>query len=51
MESAPRIVIAGGDYLDAPAACGQQRNLHRGESTVTGIDSQPNMTYQPELVQ
>jgi NADH dehydrogenase len=44
-----RIVIVGGGYVGMYTALRLQRRLHRGEATVTVIDPQGYMTYQPFL--
>jgi NADH dehydrogenase len=44
-----RIVILGGGYLGLYTALGLQRKLRAGEASVTVIDPQPHMTYQPFL--
>jgi NADH dehydrogenase len=46
---AQRIVILGGGYLGLYTALGLQRRLRGGEASVTVIDPQPHMTYQPFL--
>jgi NADH:ubiquinone reductase (H+-translocating) len=46
---AQRIVILGGGYLGLYTALGLQRKLRGGEASVTVIDPQPHMTYQPFL--
>ncbi|HEV8559469.1 MAG TPA: NAD(P)/FAD-dependent oxidoreductase [Actinophytocola sp.] len=49
-KSAPtRIVILGGGYVGLYTALGLQRKLRAGEASVTVIDPQPHMTYQPFL--
>jgi NADH dehydrogenase len=49
-KSAPtRIVILGGGYVGLYTALGLQRRLRAGEASVTVIDPQPHMTYQPFL--
>src|ERR671936_2303650 len=49
-KSAPtRIVILGGGYVGLYTALGLQRKLRGGEASVTVIDPQPHMTYQPFL--
>lgn len=50
LKSAPaRIVILGGGYVGLYTALGLQRRLRAGEASVTVIDPQPHMTYQPFL--
>src|SRR3954452_16377942 len=44
-----RIVILGGGYVGLYTALGLQRRLRAGEASVTVIDPQPHMTYQPFL--
>jgi NADH dehydrogenase len=44
-----RIVILGGGYVGLYAALGLQRRLKGNEASVTVIDPQPHMTYQPFL--
>src|SRR5215217_3798809 len=44
-----RIVILGGGYVGLYAALGLQRKLKGNEASVTVIDPQPHMTYQPFL--
>lgn len=51
MDSAPHILIVGGGYVGMYTAYRLQRKLRRGEATVTVIDPQPNMTYQPFLAE
>jgi NADH dehydrogenase len=46
---ATRIVILGGGYVGLYTALGLQRRLRAGEASVTVIDPQPHMTYQPFL--
>jgi NADH dehydrogenase len=46
---AKRIVILGGGYVGLYTALGLQRRLRAGEASVTVIDPQPHMTYQPFL--
>ncbi len=45
----PNIVIIGGGYAGFYAAFKLERQLRRGEATVTIIDPLPYMTYQPFL--
>jgi NADH dehydrogenase FAD-containing subunit len=44
-----RILILGGGYVGFYAALGLQRRLRGGEASVTVVDPQPHMTYQPFL--
>ena len=44
-----RILILGGGYVGLYTALGLQRKLRSGEASVTVIDPQPHMTYQPFL--
>jgi NADH dehydrogenase len=44
-----RIVILGGGYVGLYTALGLQRKLKGNEASVTVIDPQPHMTYQPFL--
>ncbi|HEU5469947.1 MAG TPA: NAD(P)/FAD-dependent oxidoreductase [Actinophytocola sp.] len=44
-----RIVILGGGYVGLYTALGLQRRLRAGEASVTVIEPQPHMTYQPFL--
>jgi NADH dehydrogenase len=44
-----RIVIVGGGYVGMYTALGLQKKLRSGEASVTVIDPQPHMTYQPFL--
>ncbi|MBC6450325.1 NAD(P)/FAD-dependent oxidoreductase [Actinokineospora xionganensis] len=44
-----RILILGGGYVGLYTALGLQRRLRSGEASVTVIDPQPHMTYQPFL--
>lgn len=43
------ILIVGGGYVGMYTALGLQKRLRKGEATVTVVDPQPNMTYQPFL--
>lgn len=45
----PHILIVGGGYVGLYAALRLQRRLRRGEASVTVVDPQPYMTYQPFL--
>lgn len=45
----PRIVIIGGGHVGLTLALRLQRKLRPDEATVTVIDTQPHMTYQPFL--
>jgi NADH dehydrogenase len=49
MASGTRIVIVGGGYVGMYTALRLQRKLRAGEASVTVIDPQANMTYQPFL--
>ncbi len=44
-----RIVIVGGGYVGMYTALGLQKKLRSGEASVTVVDPQPHMTYQPFL--
>lgn len=44
-----RILIVGGGYVGMYTALGLQKKLRTGEATVTVVDPQPHMTYQPFL--
>ena len=48
-ENRPRILVIGGGYVGMYVALRLQRKLRPGEATVTVVDPQPNMTYQPFL--
>ncbi|MGH3770538.1 MAG: NAD(P)/FAD-dependent oxidoreductase [Pseudonocardiaceae bacterium] len=45
----PRILIVGGGYVGMYTALGLQSKLRHGEASVTVVDPQPQMTYQPFL--
>ncbi len=45
----PRILIVGGGYVGMYTALGLQSKLHPGEASVTVVDPQSQMTYQPFL--
>jgi NADH:ubiquinone reductase (H+-translocating) len=47
--SRPRILIVGGGYVGMYTALGLQAKLTAGEASVTVVDPQPQMTYQPFL--
>jgi len=49
MASRPHILIVGGGYVGMYTALRLQRNLRRREATVTVVDPQNHMTYQPFL--
>lgn len=44
-----RILILGGGYVGLYAALGLQKKLRANEASVTIVDPQPHMTYQPFL--
>jgi NADH dehydrogenase len=44
-----RILIAGGGYVGMYTALGLQSKLRAGEASITVVDPQPHMTYQPFL--
>lgn len=44
-----RILILGGGYVGLYTALGLQKKLRAGEASVTVVDPQPHMTYQPFL--
>jgi NADH dehydrogenase len=46
---APRILIVGGGYVGMYTALRLQRRLKRGEATITVVDPQSYMAYQPFL--
>jgi NADH dehydrogenase len=46
---ATRILILGGGYVGLYTALGLQRKLRGNEASVTVVDTQPHMTYQPFL--
>jgi NADH dehydrogenase len=46
---APRILIVGGGYVGMYTALRLQRQLKRGEATITVVDPQSYMAYQPFL--
>jgi NADH:ubiquinone reductase (H+-translocating) len=45
----PRILIVGGGHVGMYTALGLQSKLRDGEASVTVVDPQPQMTYQPFL--
>lgn len=45
----PRILIVGGGYVGLYTALRLQKKLRRGEATVTVVEPQNHMTYQPFL--
>lgn len=47
--SAARIVVVGGGYVGMYTALRLQSRLRAGEASVTVVDPQPHMTYQPFL--
>ncbi|MGB6162974.1 MAG: NAD(P)/FAD-dependent oxidoreductase [Pseudonocardiaceae bacterium] len=47
--NSPRILIVGGGYVGMYTALGLQAKLTAGEASVTVVDPQPQMTYQPFL--
>ncbi|MGH3614870.1 MAG: NAD(P)/FAD-dependent oxidoreductase [Pseudonocardia sp.] len=49
MARSARIVVVGGGYVGMYAALRLQKKLRRGEASVTVIDPQSHMTYQPFL--
>jgi NADH:ubiquinone reductase (H+-translocating) len=49
MADRPRILVVGGGYVGMYTALRLQKRLRRGEATVTVIDPQNHMTYQPFL--
>ncbi len=44
-----RILVVGGGYVGMYAALRLQSKLSRGEASITVVDPQPHMTYQPFL--
>ncbi|MGH3884850.1 MAG: NAD(P)/FAD-dependent oxidoreductase, partial [Pseudonocardiaceae bacterium] len=44
-----RILIVGGGYVGMYTALGLQSKLHAGEASITVVDPQSQMTYQPFL--
>ncbi|HEY0640435.1 MAG TPA: NAD(P)/FAD-dependent oxidoreductase [Pseudonocardiaceae bacterium] len=46
---ATRILVVGGGYVGMYTALRLQRRLRAGEASVTVVDPQPHMTYQPFL--
>jgi NADH:ubiquinone reductase (H+-translocating) len=48
---ATRILILGGGYVGMYTALRLQRKLRAGEASVTVVDPQPHMTYQPFLAE
>lgn len=51
MIDTPRILIVGGGYVGLYTALRLQRKVRPGEATVTVVEPQPNMTYQPFLAE
>jgi len=49
MTDKPHILIIGGGYVGMYTALRLQKKLRRGEATVTVVDPQNHMTYQPFL--
>src|SRR5580698_9078024 len=49
VKSPQRILIIGGGYVGMYTALRLQRKLHKGDATITVVDSQSYMTYQPFL--
>ncbi|GAA2781098.1 NAD(P)/FAD-dependent oxidoreductase [Crossiella cryophila] len=49
MSGPQRIVVVGGGYVGMYTALRLQKKLSAGEVTITVVDPQPNMTYQPFL--
>jgi NADH dehydrogenase len=47
--SAPRILVVGGGYVGMYTALRLKRRLHAGEASITVVDTQSYMTYQPFL--
>jgi NADH dehydrogenase len=45
----PNILVVGGGYVGMYAALRVKRRLHRAEATITVVDPQSYMTYQPFL--
>jgi NADH:ubiquinone reductase (H+-translocating) len=46
---ATRVLVVGGGYVGMYTALHLQRKLRRGEASITVVDPQPHMTYQPFL--
>jgi NADH:ubiquinone reductase (H+-translocating) len=46
---APRILIVGGGYVGMYTALGLQAKLGKSDASITVVDPQPQMTYQPFL--
>ncbi len=51
MADRPHILIVGGGHVGMHTALALQKRLHRSEATVTVVDPQPTMTYQPFLAE
>src|SRR5580698_11064994 len=49
VKSPQRILIIGGGYVGMYTALRLQRKLHKGDATITVVDPQSYMTYQPFL--
>jgi NADH dehydrogenase len=49
MAKRPHILIVGGGYVGMYTAYRLQKKLHRGRATITVVDPQSHMTYQPFL--
>src|SRR5918911_2156980 len=49
MAERPHILLVGGGYVGMYTALRLQKKLRRGEATITVVDPQNHMTYQPFL--